>query len=92
MQTSNENIKKSTKSLIGGIATMGVGTIVFGAIASILPSNAKFLTKTVTAITGVIIGMMVSEQIETYLNGKIDKVFESISIEDASDIPEEVEA
>lgn len=62
------------KNAVSIVATAGVGTVVENIIKKTTPENVSRLNKVCIKIGSFVIGAMVSDQVEKYLDPKIDTV------------------
>lgn len=74
-----DNVISAVKLITTSIVGMGI-TVLCGAFAGNVASSAKagFIKKTLMAIGGTVIGSMVANQAETYVNDSIDHVVKQI--------------
>ena len=67
------------KNVVSIIATAGVGTVVENAIKKITPEDISRFQKIGTRVGSLVIGAMVSEQVEKFTVSKFDELYDTIT-------------
>jgi len=74
----NNQAKETTKKIVSAIVKFGSGTIINGAVKSLVVTNNP-ISAIAVPVTSIAIGMYVGDNVAKYTDEQIDQLFEAFS-------------